>query len=86
MLKKQYNICIPYGTDCTNKPNTTKEVIMPQNSKKIIEPRKVYEDFHKDVPFWMAIADGVLKYHKLGYIDEDGRLFDPIGFFIKCDK
>ena len=59
---------------------------MPQENNTNVKPRKVYEDYHGDIPFWIAVADGILRFHELGYIDNEGRIFDPIGFFIRCDK
>lgn len=52
------------------------------NEKDTQQPRKVYEDFHEDVPFWIAVAEGLLRFCEEGYYDSEGRIFDPMGFYV----
>ena len=55
---------------------------MSKKNEDSAKPRKVFEDFHDDIPFWIAVADGVLRYCEEGYYDSEGRIFDPMGFYI----
>lgn len=52
----------------------------------VIQGYAAYEDFYKDIPFWMAIADGILRWHEDGYIDDEGRIFNQMGILIGCDR
>ena len=31
---------------------------------------------------WKDIADGVLRCHELGYVDDDGNVYDVFGYFL----
>ena len=66
-------------------PQDDKEVIM-SDKDNVIQGKAAYEDFHKDVPFWMAIADGILRFHEDGYIDDEGRIYNPMGIFLRCES
>ena len=32
--------------------------------------------------FWKDVADGVLRCHELGYVDDDGNVYDVFGYFL----
>lgn len=57
---------------------------MPKN----VEIPMVYEDFHPGKPFNEACADGDLIYREsdMVYVDDDGNVFDTMGFFLRNEK
>lgn len=47
---------------------------------------ETYSDYHTDKDFWMAIADGDVRFHEMGYLDDDGRVFDQFGTFLGLEN